>query len=191
MATATRVPFQNEIFVTAGNAVQESATTVARVAAALESAAKNVRRGIVDTDPSPKRFVGYIREYRYTAGRKGEMPSHRFYLECGRGIWLYARVSSSVFEPIMLDAAMELEPSNLNGLMLFMVTGEADNTLVPVEIVNGLGVPDRFGSYLYESAPVICPGGVGEVMSWTGDELMVQLDGSVAYYARGDVARLF
>lgn len=195
MATQVKVPDRSKPFTSAALDVSDSASSLSKMADVLADRASKIRRAIRDSDPRPALFAGYIREYRYTAGREGEMPSHRFYIECGRGLWLYARVPSSIFEPIMLDMASELTGSALNGLMIVVQPDVDKNGLVPVAIVEDIEARDRFSNLLYMGAPVQCAGGAGEIRDRPNGvgEIPVYLDesGTEAFYPVNEVTRRF
>lgn len=169
-------------------ALRELADAASRVGTELRTRRDTLRRLLRDMNPAPKMFVGYIRDYRYTVGREGEMPSHRFYVECDLGVWLYAQVPSSVFEALMVDSTgLEITPDGLNGRMAVCQPNETLNAIVPVKFVTPIKAADRFGHRLYIDAPVVTQMTVedtprtgivqGEVRD---DELIIQvfLDGA-------------
>jgi hypothetical protein len=193
MATVVRAPNKNEAFEVAQKYVASTASQLSSVSQELASTAAALMRGIFDADPMQTMFVGYVRDYRYTAGREGEAPSHRFYIECKRGTWLYARVPSSLFEPLMQDMAMEIVPVNVNGQMI-VVRADADtNSLMPIGFVQDLGRRDRFGNLLFFGAPVIAGGDIGVAEGRDGDEVSVtlELSGVEAVFAESEIARRF
>jgi hypothetical protein len=150
---------------------------------ALNTQAAEMARAVRDRNPMSIQFVGFIREYRYSAGRKGEMPSHRFYLECGNGVWLYARVPSAQFERIMRDMEIDFTQEALDGRMMVCEGNGTVNAMVPIEFVEPFDpmLRDRFFNYLYVGAPVLCDSGskprAGLATSLSSDgKLRVRLD---------------
>jgi hypothetical protein len=195
MATVVQAEYKNATFEVARRSVTETAEDLASSLAALRDCAAAITRGIFDADPMQKMFVGFVRDYRYTAGREGEAPSHRFYIECTRGMWLYARVPSSQFEALMQDLAMEITPSNVNGQMIVVRADEGTNALVPIRFVEDLKCADRFGNLLFVGAPVVAAdGGPGSVEGLDfDDEVRVTLDlsGALNVYPQSEIVRRF
>lgn len=127
---------------------------------ALQDATALLRRRVRDISPGSTAFVGFIREYRYTAGKAGEMPTHRMYVECDKGVWLYANVPSSRFERIMQDenGEGEITAEKMNGRMVLCVPDSEMNAIVPIEFVERCKFGDRNGRRLYVGAPVLYMG---------------------------------
>lgn len=145
--------------------LEETASRATEVATALDAAVQRVRRELRDLRLIPRGFVGFIRDYRFTVGKVGDMPSHRFYLECDGGLWLFSCVPPSVFEGMMkemddggsagAEAITALSGDTLNGRMLFVRPDSDLNAIVPVRFVEDLGVIDRYGKRLFIGAPVL------------------------------------
>lgn len=177
----------------------EVADALANARNTLAAQVGTLARTIRDQNPMSRRFVGFIREYRYTAGRKGEMPSHRFYLECGNGVWIYARVPSSAFERIMADMEVDFANGTLDDQMIVCEADRSINAIVPVEFVQPFDpmMRDRFNNYLYMRAPVLCDSDskvrTGSVDGRESDYIRVRLDeGDTAFnFLPENVARAY
>lgn len=163
-------------------ALAEVVTALDQARTTIDNERLSMARALRERNPMSRMFVGFIREYRYSAGRKGEMPSHRFYLECGGGVWLFANVPSSQFEKVMKDMTFDFTSESLNGQML-LCQGQADiNAVVPIEFVEPLDPPitDRFGNPLYKNCPVVCDSGTtqrtGVLSGYRNNLFLVNID---------------
>jgi hypothetical protein len=86
-------------------------------------------------DVMPAEFTGIVRNYRYAAGKKGEMPTHRFELECGQGLWMFVSCPSNFFDEFMknMDMGDKLVAKALNGGVVTVKRNPSVNALVPVK----------------------------------------------------------
>lgn len=180
-------------------ALDEVVSALINAQQTITTESANMARALRDRNPMSQMFVGFIREYRYSAGRQGEMPTHRFYLECGSGVWLYANVPSREFEKVMRDMTFDFTSESLDGQMLVCRGQSEINAVVPVEFVEPLQPMrvDRFGNYLYKNCPVLCDSGTtrrtGILARMDGEAFMVNVDDadtSVAF-AVNNITRAF
>lgn len=182
------------------DAISEATTRVAQTQDTLIRIQDALSRTLRDMRMASRRFVGTIRDYRYTAGRAGEMPSHRFYVESEGGLWLYAKVPSDRFEPMMVDMSIELTPDAVNGTTILCEPDPEINAMVPLQVIEIIKLRDRFGGLLYKGAPVLCSNGtglrVGVVTDGDGTTVEVALDerelaDDRIQYNQSEIARLF
>lgn len=148
----------------------------------LERAAGKARN-VAGEDAFPMEFAGVVRNYRYAAGKKGEMPSHRFELECGRGVWLFVSCGSTVFEKFLRDMDMGEKPvgKGLNGQVVMVMRDPQNNLLYPTGCAGEVLGTDANGQFLYKGAKVAFDGLEGVISRKREDTDYLIVDGVAGY----------
>lgn len=152
-----------------------------------QKVAAAVKRGdkVAKADSIPTEFTGIVRGYRYAAGKKGEMPTHRFELECGQGLWMFVSCTSQFFDRFMENMDMGEKPvaKGLNGKVVTVQRNLSQNALVPVKFLGeGIGT-DSNGKLLWVGAKVRTGtiAGVIEKAKDNGNGTLLSLSGVDGY----------
>jgi hypothetical protein len=139
---------------------------------------------VAKEDPIPVQFVGMVRSYRYAAGRKGELPTHRFEMECGSGLWLFVSCSSQEFDRFMMNMDMDgTDPVGkvLNGKVISVERNAGNNSLVPKEYYGERLGGDANGKMLYKGAKVKIGSLTGTVDRLDEEDAQIVLTGVDGY----------
>lgn len=155
---STREDLSKEIQALSG----ETAELAKKAQLAVKKATKLAQEDVI-----PTRFTGIVRSYRYAAGKKGEMPSHRFELECGQGLWLFVSCSSAYFDKFMMTMDMGEKPVGkaLNGKVIGVKRQPGDNQLIPEQMYGDALGTDANGKMIYTGAKVRVASVEGTIVS--------------------------
>jgi hypothetical protein len=120
---------------------------------------------IAREDPLPLEFVGIVHGYRFSGGKAGEMPYHRFQVESDKGLWLFVQVESAQFDVFVRDLDMDgaMKPSKINGKLVKVRRDEALGKMVPVGFLGEPLCRDATQRLLF-------PGAIG---TYSGSEVTV------------------
>lgn len=180
---STRSDLSQEIATISAEVTNDLAKKLAKAAKSAEALARE--------DAVPLKFTGVVRDYRYASGKKGEMPTHRFQLECGKGLWLFVATTSKYFDQFMQDMDMGEKPAKeLNGKVIEVQREAGQNMLIPIKFVGDLLVGTDYESkMLWIGAKVRLvnnPALTGTVLSQTEPpNNFLVLDGVEGYEAGG------
>jgi hypothetical protein len=139
-------------------------------------------------DVMPAEFTGIVRNYRYAAGKKGEMPTHRFELECGQGLWMFVSCPSNFFDEFMknMDMGDKLVAKALNGGVVTVKRNPSVNALVPVKYLGDTLIMDANGKLLWKGARVRNGSIIGIVEEADKDSGLLRLSGVDGYEYDGE-----
>lgn len=182
----------DKVVADAGIAFKESQDNVVKVQATIERV-----KGQIDTlsgiDPWPSTFLGVIDNYRFTTGPKGAMPTHRFEVLCGNGIYLHVEATPDAFASMMLDMDMgDIKPGKVND-KLCIVQRNPNLGMVPVRMLAASqfpGVFDKWGNFLYIGADVMFRGERGIIVEGPGEgdaRVLVDFEGRLETRACNEV----
>lgn len=111
----------------------------------------------LDKDPLPRRFAGVADNYRFTTGPKGTMPTHRFEVLCGNGLFIHVEATPERFAQIMVDMDMgDITPKKVNNKIVVVERGPEAGTY-PIKMYKGdvYAAQDKWNNFLWPEAPVI------------------------------------
>lgn len=144
-------------------------TALDRVKAGLEDQLK--------ADPLPRKFAGVADNYRFTTGPKGQMPTHRFEVLCGSGLFLHVEATPDQFASIMVDMDMgDITPKRVNNKIVIVQRGP-DYGTVPIKMYKEevYGAQDKWNDFLWPGAPIIVVN-TGEKGRISPDALLVDTE---------------
>lgn len=140
-------------FQVASQKVLDTSEALKKLSADLKDGLQSIN-GSVIFDPTPRMFCGTIQGYRYTTGRKGALPSHRFEVACGDGIVLHVEVYSQRFDQLMSEMEVgEITPTVMNNRTI--VIERTSGSLFARKIIQEeIGASDKWGNYLFKGVSV-------------------------------------
>lgn len=125
---------------------------------ALLAAKTKVVEATRSVDPFPLRYVGVVDNYRFTTGAKGQVPTHRFEVICGNGLFLHVEATPDQFSAMMVEMTMgDITPSKVKD-KLVIVERNREAGMVPRLMIDKptlAGAQDAWGNWLWEGAAVV------------------------------------
>lgn len=176
-----------------GQAVSE----LVNITALIKAARVKVKQAARGVDPCPTRYVGVVDNYRFTTGAKGQMPTHRFEVICGNGLFLHVEATPDQFAAMMVDMTMgDITPSKVKDKLVIVERNKEEGMIPRLMIDKPMlaGVQDRWGNWLWEGATVTNLDGTlqgviaSDYVQEAEDKVIVQVDYGAGEGALGNFA---